>query len=33
MRNAALISLRGGKITRIEIYGDPDEALEAAGVA
>jgi ketosteroid isomerase-like protein len=33
MRNAALISLRGGKITRIEIYRDPDEALEAAGVA
>jgi ketosteroid isomerase-like protein len=33
MRNASLFSLRGGKITRIEIYGDPGEALEAAGVA
>jgi ketosteroid isomerase-like protein len=29
MRNGTLISLRDGKVVRIEIYGDPDEALNA----
>lgn len=31
MRNGSLIWVRDGKVTRIEIYGDVEDGLEAAG--
>jgi ketosteroid isomerase-like protein len=33
MRFAQVFTLRDGKQVRVELYADPDEALEAAGVS
>jgi ketosteroid isomerase-like protein len=33
MRFAQVWTLRGGKVIRVELYADPEEALEAAGVS
>jgi len=32
VRHGALVTVRGGKVTRTELYSSPEEALEAAGL-